>query len=282
MGRIEAPIDGSGSLARFAADLRDLRRDAGNPPYRHLARTAHYSAATLSQAAAGRTWPTLPVTLAYVRACGGDDTVWRQRWEQEQRQPTVLGDGAPGTGAPASAPPPRWAIAAVACAVAAAAVATLALSVLTRQPPAVSGSSPSRSLSTSPVASPIRVRDGQDPYIAGCGPDQQELERRDIAWPDGTHYGELVLFYSAACQAVWGYVYGPNSPDWAVHIVATRPQDGTTAPSSFQGKARPNSWGNLLSARNSCVAVEAYVVRGGRRGAMAMTSCFQDGGPVIK
>nr|WP_132126505.1 hypothetical protein [Actinocrispum wychmicini] len=47
-----------------------------------MAKHAHYSASTLSEAAAGRSLPSLEVTLAYVRACGGDPAEWEDRWRQ--------------------------------------------------------------------------------------------------------------------------------------------------------------------------------------------------------
>ncbi|MCX5357693.1 XRE family transcriptional regulator [Streptomyces sp. NBC_00124] len=81
MPRKERPIDDDGGpLSEFAAGLRKLRRDAGNPPYRALAEQAHYSISTLSSAASGQRLPTLAVTLAYVRACDGDVREWEQRW----------------------------------------------------------------------------------------------------------------------------------------------------------------------------------------------------------
>src|SRR5206468_2233796 len=43
-------------------------------------RRAHYSAASLSEAASGRKLPSLAVALAYVRACGGDTAEWEERW----------------------------------------------------------------------------------------------------------------------------------------------------------------------------------------------------------
>ncbi len=67
-------------MLRFAADLRKLRRQAGNPSYRQLAEQAHYSVTTLSVAANGQKLPSLAVTLAYVRACDGDVGEWEQRW----------------------------------------------------------------------------------------------------------------------------------------------------------------------------------------------------------
>ncbi|MEC4021061.1 nSTAND1 domain-containing NTPase [Streptomyces sp. H27-D2] len=81
MPRGERPLDaGDTALLRFAADLRRLRQKAAHPTYRQLSERAHYSIATLSDAAGGRKLPTLAVTLAYVRACDGDTAQWEQRW----------------------------------------------------------------------------------------------------------------------------------------------------------------------------------------------------------
>jgi hypothetical protein len=90
MPRPERTLDReAGPVEEFAFQLRQLRREAGNPTYRDLARTAHYSPATLAAAAAGRRLPSLPVVLGYVRACAGDETVWQARWEALQAQPVV-------------------------------------------------------------------------------------------------------------------------------------------------------------------------------------------------
>jgi hypothetical protein len=71
----------AGPLHRFAHDLRELRRgQGGGLPYREMAKRANYSSTVLSEAAAGRKLPTLPVTMAYVRACGGDADEWGARW----------------------------------------------------------------------------------------------------------------------------------------------------------------------------------------------------------
>ncbi|MEW2138032.1 helix-turn-helix domain-containing protein [Streptomyces sp. NPDC005409] len=80
MGRQEQPLDpGQGPLARFAHDLRELRRRAGSPPYRELATRAHYSASTLADAASGNRLPSAAVLAAFVGACGGDPQEWEQR-----------------------------------------------------------------------------------------------------------------------------------------------------------------------------------------------------------
>lgn len=89
MGRPEKPVDVSGgSVARFANELRRLREDAGSPTYRDMARCALYSASVLSSAANGHRLPTLHVTIAYARACGGDVEEWRHRWFEAQRDET--------------------------------------------------------------------------------------------------------------------------------------------------------------------------------------------------
>lgn len=81
MPRPQGPLDPTeGVMQQFAADLRRLREQAGNPGYRELARHAHFSAAALSTAAAGKKLPTLAVTLAYAQACGGNRAEWETRW----------------------------------------------------------------------------------------------------------------------------------------------------------------------------------------------------------
>src|SRR6266508_1558183 len=83
MGRQERPLDpAAGPLQAFAHDLRQLRRGAGSPGYRALARRAGYSASVLSTAANGSDLPSLPVVLAYVGACRGDVKAWERRWQE--------------------------------------------------------------------------------------------------------------------------------------------------------------------------------------------------------
>ncbi|MFF2130044.1 helix-turn-helix domain-containing protein [Streptomyces olivochromogenes] len=82
-GRREVPVDpGAGPVQRFAFELRKLRAEAGGVTYRVLAQRAGYSITTLSQAAGGELFPTLPVVLAYATACGGDQLEWEARWKQ--------------------------------------------------------------------------------------------------------------------------------------------------------------------------------------------------------
>jgi DNA-binding transcriptional regulator YdaS (Cro superfamily) len=259
-----------GPLQKFAHDLQVLRRQAGEPTYRTMARLAGLSPTVLSQATKGRRLPTLQTTLAFIRACGGDaatEKEWQSRWEEireahhraSAQEPPP--DAPPAPPAPPSAPPSgtrRLLLPAVSAAVLAA-VAAFAVLFWPSGP------------SVRPIA------DGDDPYVRHCGPDQQVMERQPIYRADGTAYGWVVLFYSAACEGAWGYVLGPNSPQWTVHIAAHRMDDDAVAPSAFRGEARPNSWGNALSTRTGCVRAEAWIDNGPR----AATSCWRSNGPVI-
>lgn len=103
MGRRERPVDpSSGPLPAFAHELRELRKAAGSPSYRALAKVAHFSDTSLSVAAGGTTLPSLEVTLAYVRACGGDVGEWTRRWSSTA---SVLGL-APDRAGPVPQPAP--------------------------------------------------------------------------------------------------------------------------------------------------------------------------------
>jgi hypothetical protein len=68
-------------LDSFARDLRALRAKAGLD-YPELAELSHYTMKTLVSAAGGLRLPTLPVAVAYVRACGGDVAHWEERWQK--------------------------------------------------------------------------------------------------------------------------------------------------------------------------------------------------------
>ncbi|GAA2816746.1 hypothetical protein [Crossiella cryophila] len=99
MARPELPLDPSaGPVHRFAADLRSLRARAGSPPYHELARQAHFSVTSLSDAARGHRLPTLAVVRGYVLACGGDVEQWSGRWRDlvaAQRRAKRVSSGKP-------------------------------------------------------------------------------------------------------------------------------------------------------------------------------------------
>ncbi|KUF19338.1 hypothetical protein [Streptomyces silvensis] len=101
MGRPEAPLDPSaGPVQQFAYALRKLRQDTDGLTYRAMARSAHYSVTVLAQAAAGTRLPSLAVTLAYVRACGGDVEEWEHRWNEANEAVAAAGRGDAGRASP--------------------------------------------------------------------------------------------------------------------------------------------------------------------------------------
>jgi hypothetical protein len=81
------------NVAAFARDLRVLRSKAGLD-YPDMAEKSHYTMRTLASAAGGLRLPTLPVLIAYVKACGGDVSDWEERWgrliRSGKKGPTAL------------------------------------------------------------------------------------------------------------------------------------------------------------------------------------------------
>jgi Helix-turn-helix domain len=98
-------------LESFARDLRTLRSQAGLD-YPELAERSHYTMKTLASAAGGLRLPTLPVAVAYVRACGGNVTEWEERWQRLAANISAdpatrrRADGADRADPPATAEPP--------------------------------------------------------------------------------------------------------------------------------------------------------------------------------
>jgi hypothetical protein len=104
-------------VAAFARDLRVLRSQA-KLDYPDMAEKSHYTMRTLASAAGGLRLPTLPVLMAYVRACDGDPSEWEERWDKlmkadkdgQTATPSVGADSARGAGpsatraAPGTAP----------------------------------------------------------------------------------------------------------------------------------------------------------------------------------
>ena len=68
-------------LEAFARDLRALRAKA-DLDYPEMAEVSHYEMKTLAAAAGGLRLPTLPVAVAFVRACGGNVAEWEERWQK--------------------------------------------------------------------------------------------------------------------------------------------------------------------------------------------------------
>jgi hypothetical protein len=75
-------------LEAFARDLRALRAKA-DLDYPEMAEVSHFEMKTLAAAAGGLRLPTLPVAVAFVRACGGNVAEWEERWQKIAEKITV-------------------------------------------------------------------------------------------------------------------------------------------------------------------------------------------------
>ncbi|GAA1469863.1 helix-turn-helix domain-containing protein [Microbacterium thalassium] len=70
---------GADTKERFAADLRKLRLDGGNPTLKRLQDETGISRSVLSEAFAGRSLPTARTVDGVVRVCDGDTASWLDR-----------------------------------------------------------------------------------------------------------------------------------------------------------------------------------------------------------
>ena len=277
MPRPERPVDPSaGPVQRFAAELRKLRGEAGNPPYRDMARTAHISKASLSAAASGHRLPTWEVTKGYVRACGGPIDVWRDRWlaVRAEVQPAAVPEPVPSRSRRLV---PLLAVAAVLV------LAGMLVAWGVARGPADTGRTGREQLlpvPASPVAPVSRqptarfpgsggeaVQDNADPKKSGCAdrPDAiQELDRVQVNTLNENLLGVAVLRHAPQCHASWGrfepsarlsFLSGPVR----VTITAHRPATGTVGTAystAFDGQP---VFGNILLDTAGCVEITVRV-----------------------
>ncbi len=307
MGRRMRPIDPTaGPVERFASELRALRAISGDLPFWKMARRCEVSKSALAAAVAGQQLPSERVVREFVRACGAEWAPWRERWLRTAAEVSALAEDAPAEDVPAvgaELTPVRSRLPLPLDVGGLGALSRLDEGVLAEPlHPLAQGRGRRRRRSLTalvalvalagvfaggwqvgqwrrppqPAPATRGVADGQDPYHHNCGADEISLERRPIYRADGTHYGTLILYSSITCLAAWGYVVGPNSPQWTVHIAAHRAPDNVEAVSSYRGDERPNSWGNVLSDSHGCVRAEAWIDNGPH----AMTSCWSPSGPV--
>jgi hypothetical protein len=297
-GRPERPVDpGAGPQEALAFALRKLREENGNPTYREMAQRAHYSASTLARAASGSSLPGRDLTLAYVRACGGDEAEWARRWDDaaaqlgediqpaEDRPDDAAEPGHAGPGRPS--PPARGPVHAAGRSLR---LAPAWLRRAPRRPAVISGfgivaavaglaiamlPGGHRPGSSHPPAAHSVYRDGDDPLATGCNQDTRTLDQVPVFLPGGAKFGTLLLRHSPSCAMSWGSVWGPDPHLYRVFIIARRPADGAEAPSSWALNTPPGSYGNMLSTSRSCVMAEAYVRTPRGTGPVARTRCLR-------
>lgn len=186
-----APQPATDTVSDFAADLRALRTEHGNPTLATLASLTGISKSVISDAFLGRKLPTENTTGLLVEAMGGDRAAWLSR--RRNLLPTPA--------APAPAPPrrtvPIWGTVLIALSTAViAAVATSVIWSTVILPPAVAAATPS------PTDSYLAYADGVDPMQTICREDAviAASEQRQ----DGQF--QVQMLYSKKCMAVWGRV----------------------------------------------------------------------------
>lgn len=82
-------------IQALAAQLRALRRTAGAPSYSDLSHKTGFARSTLHDALSGSRLPNLELVLSIVRALGGDQDTWRQRWHDARARIEVRAASSP-------------------------------------------------------------------------------------------------------------------------------------------------------------------------------------------
>jgi transcriptional regulator with XRE-family HTH domain len=267
-------------VQRLAAQLRQLREDAGRPSYRQLAKKAYYSHSALSQAAAGKELPSLAVTLAFAQACGGDRSDWTARWRAAAA--TVGADAdppggvrrdirlRPGWGAFCrirGIQPARWHPLSAA-AVAAVVVAGLFWLAGVGHAPAGGHAA------AGGLAAP--VFDGAYPTVADCDATSRMLGSSSVRTSDGAILGMVELRYSLRCGAVWArFDPSPQLSRERVALITVgviRRPDGTTVMSSARYNGRRQR-SDMLLLHSGCAQGSVKITEQGRVTASAVTPC---------
>ncbi|WP_182874535.1 helix-turn-helix domain-containing protein [Microbispora sp. H10670] len=298
MGRPERDLSPEeGPVQAFAVALRRLREEAGTPTYRALAERAHYSATVLSRAAGGRVLPSLEVTLAFVRACGGDEDEWTRRWHRVSAEiadaPETSGGEPPSPAPDAGEDVPSSARGGASGGLAGRArergrllVPLAALVTAGAVALGAAGSGPllapgwtSRNqhlTDRTTDASLAEDMDGDDPRARGCGPDPDTLETLDavpLLLPGGARFGTLRLRRSPVCDTAWASAHYDNPRLYTVWLAAHRPADNAQVRSQWSNNTPPGSYGDMLSLARGCVWVEGWVVTERGEGPHAATRC---------
>jgi hypothetical protein len=89
-----------GPVQAFAAALRALRAEAGDPKFASMSRRSGRSKTALSEAVGGRHLPRWETVSGFVDACGGRPEDWRARWEEARDAAATPEDTPPPTPEP--------------------------------------------------------------------------------------------------------------------------------------------------------------------------------------
>lgn len=196
------------SLGRFAADLRELRHDAGNPTLHALARATLISKSVISEAFAGHRLPTENTVSRLADALGGDASSWLQRRAELLRRDGSASAVTPPPVSTDSRMPPRRRL--VLASVVGALVSVILISAAAWSTPGSQARSETNadaaSAASRAVASSLPPARRADPVRTICAEDA-------VAVVAESHLGGAVLvtlMYSPQCDAVWGQIVKLN------------------------------------------------------------------------
>jgi transcriptional regulator with XRE-family HTH domain len=211
-------------VAEFAARLRDLRAQAGSPPFRQLAKVTHYSSSTLAEATRGKRLPSEAVLRAFVTGCGAQPDEWLARLRRA---------AAASTAAQATVnhpEPARTAMLNGRLRYTVNAAAALALLVTGGMLGAMiqHGQKPDLTRTPRSALAEKRATDGADPIVAGCVKDARLVDKSPVLL-HGHQIGALEMIYSARCAAAWARIYlYPGQPSM-LGQVTIKASDGRLA-----------------------------------------------------
>lgn len=286
----EPAIDDGASetpAARFAARLRALRTEAGNPSYRHLARVMNYSPSTIADATAGRRLPTEPVVRAFAAACKADPDQWAELLRAAAVGVEAAGDETLSAATPAAPPETAGAngegdVGAVVHAdgaawwparrarqsltVAGAVVLLLAgygIGLVTRGSATTTLPQSSKTAAATPSPSySYPAADGSDPVAAGCAGDARLLDKSPVMH-NGVQVGALELKYSPRCHAGWARVYlypaaAPSLTGTLASVTVTA-EDGTSTSIAARLHMDIPNYTNVVQPHGGCLGASAVL-----------------------
>jgi hypothetical protein len=289
-GRPEGPLDpDGGAVARLAAQLRQLREEAGRPSYRQLAGEAYFSHSALSQAAAGRELPSLAVTLAFAEACGGEREEWIARWQEAAaavgavaEPPGVLTGGAEPAAAvyrgirarPDRIHRARWHRLGMAGLAAAAAGGLLWAGLSLGQ---VTSNVVQRPVLRLAGGMGAPVSDGAFPAVDYCYLGSGELGSSPVRAGNGMLLGTVELRDSRRCGAVWAR-FAPSpalsrAGTVTITVKVDREPDGKTEVSRTRYTGKMLRSDILLLRAPGCAKASVVIARPGQVLAAATTAC---------
>lgn len=202
MSTDNAPDVTADSLEQFAADLRELRRQAGNPTLGALHSRTHVSKSVLSEAFSGRKLPTERTVTSVAEALGADRLEWTARRNALDPRSGQSGHTTPSRPSTWRSPRISLLAAVLACAltaVIAVAATSVAWTTVLAPAPAEAGDE----------APPVEATDKYLEHADGVDP-MQTICREDavIAASEERLEGDVLvqMMYSNQCMAVWGRI----------------------------------------------------------------------------